>query len=113
MLAAMKLPGDPFILAIAGMAVLGSLLPAHGTGAIVAGAASKTAVALLFFLHGAKLQPRTALAGATRWRLHAVVLLSTFLLFPLLGLAARAAAPNLLPPVLWTGVLLLCVLPST
>ncbi len=35
------------------------------------------------------------------------------MLFPLLGLTARALAPGLLPPALWAGLLLLCVLPST
>jgi sodium/bile acid cotransporter 7 len=75
--------------------------------------ATQLAIAVLFFLHGAKLEPQAALAGARHWRLHVVVLLSTFVLFPLLGLTARALAPNLLPPTLWAGLLLLCVLPST
>ena len=38
---------------------------------------------------------------------------STFLLFPALGLMARAVAPGLLTPPLWAGLLMLCVLPST
>jgi sodium/bile acid cotransporter 7 len=42
-----------------------------------------------------------------------VVLLSTFVLFPALGLGARMLFPNLLTAPLWTGVILLCVLPST
>jgi solute carrier family 10 (sodium/bile acid cotransporter), member 7 len=106
-------PIDPYILAIVGMVGLASLAPAHGAGATAMGYASQAAIALLFFLHGAKLRPAAALAGAVHWRLHVVVLLSTFVLFPLLGLAARGLAPGLLPPALWTGLLLLCVLPST
>ena len=70
-------------------------------------------IALMFFLHGARLAPQAALAGARHWRLHAVVLASTFLLFPALGLTARAMAPGLLTPALWAGLLMLCVLPST
>jgi solute carrier family 10 (sodium/bile acid cotransporter), member 7 len=108
-----KLYIDPYIAAIVGMVGLASLAPAHGAGAAVAGHATQAAIALLFFLHGAKLEPRTALAGARHWRLHAVVLMSTFVLFPVLGLTARAIAPHLLPPMMWTGILLLCVLPST
>jgi sodium/bile acid cotransporter 7 len=104
---------DPYILLIVGMVGLASLLPARGTGAVAGGYATEVAIALLFFLHGAKLEPSAALAGARSWRLHAVVLLSTFVLFPLLGLTARALAPGLLPAPLWTGLLLLCVLPST
>jgi sodium/bile acid cotransporter 7 len=84
-----------------------------GQSAIIAGYVTNAAIALLFFLHGARLAPRAALAGARHWKLHIVVLLSTFLLFPVLGLAARAAMPGLLPGPLWTGVILLCLLPST
>ena len=104
---------DPYIAAIVGMVGLASLLPVHGAGAVAGGYATNAAIALLFFLHGARLEPRAALAGARHWRLHVVVLLATFVLFPLLGLTARAVAPALLPPPLWTGLILLCVLPST
>jgi len=108
-----RLSIDPYILAILGMVGLATVLPVHGAAAVGATYTTKLAIAVLFFLHGAKLAPKAALAGAKHWRLHAVVLLSTFVLFPLLGLSARALAPNLLPSALWTGVVLLCVLPST
>jgi sodium/bile acid cotransporter 7 len=108
-----RLPVDPYILAIVGMVVLASVLPVRGSGAVAGGYATNAAIALLFFLHGARLQPKAALAGARHWKLHALVFASTFLLFPALGLAARALAPTLLTPPLWTGLLLLCVLPST
>jgi sodium/bile acid cotransporter 7 len=108
-----RLPLDPYILAILTMVGLASILPVRGSAAVGAGYATSAAIALLFFLHGAKLQPRAAMAGARHWRLHAVIFASTFLLFPMLGLAAHALAPGLLTPPLWSGVLLLCVLPST
>jgi sodium/bile acid cotransporter 7 len=104
---------DPYIGAILSMVALASLAPAHGMGEVIGGHATTAAIALLFFLHGAKLESRAAVAGARHWRLHTVVLLSTFVLFPILGLTARAIAPNLLPAPLWAGLLLLCVLPST
>jgi solute carrier family 10 (sodium/bile acid cotransporter), member 7 len=104
---------EPYIACILGMVGTASLLPAQGSGAVAAGYVTTAAIALLFFLHGARLAPKAALAGARNWRLHAVVLLSTFVLFPLLGLAARAAWPGLLTPELWMGLILLCVLPST
>jgi solute carrier family 10 (sodium/bile acid cotransporter), member 7 len=108
-----RLPVDPYIAAIVGMVCLASVLPAHDSGAVVAGYATQAAIALLFFLHGARLSPQAALAGASHWRLHAVVIASTFALFPALGLGARALFPGLLTPPLWTGVILLCALPST
>ena len=79
-----RLPVDPYILAIVGMVCLASLLPVHGTGATIAGHATTVAIALLFFLHGARLAPKEALAGARQWRLHAAVVASTFLVFPAL-----------------------------
>ncbi len=108
-----RLPIDLYMLMIVGMVALASIVPAHGRGAVAAGYATDAAIALLFFLHGARLEPRAALAGARHWRLHVVIFASTFLLFPVIGLAMRAAAPALLTPPLWTGLLLLCVLPST
>jgi sodium/bile acid cotransporter 7 len=108
-----RLPIDPYIAAIVGMVCLASLLPVHGIGATVAGHMTTLAIALLFFLHGARLAPKAALAGARNWRLHATVLGSTFLLFPALTLGARALFPNILSAPLWTGMILLSVLPST
>jgi sodium/bile acid cotransporter 7 len=108
-----RLSIDPYIAAIVGMVVLASLLPAHGAGAVAANYATTIAIALLFFLHGARLAPQAALAGARNWRLHVVVLLATFVLFPALALGARALAPNLMTAPLWTGFILLAILPST
>jgi sodium/bile acid cotransporter 7 len=108
-----RLNVDPYIIAIVGMVGLATVVPVHGAGAVAGNYATEAAIAALFFLHGAKLAPRAALAGARNWRLQGLVLLSTFALFPILGLAARFALPDLLSPPLWAGVLLLCVLPST
>jgi len=104
---------DPYIAGIVAMVGLASACPARGIGLTLAGGAGSVAIALIFFLQGARLSPQAALAGARHWRLHAIVLGSTFLLFPLLGLAARAIAPQLLSPPLWAGLLMLCLLPST
>jgi sodium/bile acid cotransporter 7 len=108
-----RLSIDPYIASIVGMVGLASVLPAHGAGLALANGAATAAIALMFFLQGARLSPQAALAGARHWRLHAMVLGSTFLVFPALGLAARAIAPGLLTRPLWGGVLMLCLLPST
>jgi sodium/bile acid cotransporter 7 len=108
-----RLPIDSFIALMLAMVALGTLLPARGVGAVLAGHGVTLAIGLLFFLYGARLAPQAALEGARNARLHLLVFLSTFALFPALGLAARALFPHLLTPELWTGVILLCVLPST
>ncbi|MER7665632.1 bile acid:sodium symporter family protein [Streptomyces sp. NPDC096193] len=107
------LPVDPYILALLGTVVLAALLPASGRAADVAGGASTGAVALLFFLYGARLSTREAVDGLRHWRLHVTVLAATFLVFPLLGLAARGLEPWLLTPQLYSGLLFLCLVPST
>jgi sodium/bile acid cotransporter 7 len=51
--------------------------------------------------------------GLRHWRLHVTVLLCTFVVFPLLGLAARGLVPVLLTHSLYTGLLFLTLVPST
>ncbi|MFD5972558.1 MULTISPECIES: bile acid:sodium symporter family protein [Streptomyces] len=107
------LPVDAYILALVGTVVLAALLPARGTAAEVAGGASTGAVALLFFLYGARLSTAEALDGLKHWRLHLAVLACTFLVFPVLGLASKGLVPYVLTPELQAGFLFLCLVPST
>ncbi|MBT2449034.1 bile acid:sodium symporter [Streptomyces sp. ISL-43] len=107
------LPADPFIMGLLATVAIAALLPARGAAAPLAEAASTGAVALLFFLYGARLSTREALDGLRHWRLHLTVLACTFVLFPLLGLAAHALVPTLLTPSLYSGLLFLCLVPST
>ncbi|MFH8988286.1 bile acid:sodium symporter family protein [Streptomyces sp. NPDC017940] len=107
------MPIDPYIAALLGTVGLAALLPARDTAADVASGASTTAVALLFFLYGARLSTGEALEGLRHWRLHLAVLLCTFTLFPLLGLAARGLVPYVLTPALYSGFLFLTLVPST
>ncbi|GGR99102.1 bile acid:sodium symporter [Streptomyces aureoverticillatus] len=107
------MPVDPYIVALLGTVGLAALLPARGTAADVASGASTGAVALLFFLYGARLSTREAVDGLRHWRLHLTVLLCTFAVFPLLGLAAKGLVPYVLTPALYSGFLFLTLVPST
>jgi sodium/bile acid cotransporter 7 len=104
---------DNFTLAIAATVGLASFFPAVGGAGKILHGATILAIALLFFLHGARLSREAVLAGALHWRLHLVVLCATFVLFPLLGLALRHALGPVLPESLLVGLLFLCLLPST
>ena len=108
-----RLPIDPYILLLLGTVGLAALFPARGSAADVASGASTAAVALLFFLYGARLSTREALDGLRHWRLHITVLACTFLVFPLLGLAARGLVPVILTHPLYQGLLFLTLVPST
>ena len=104
---------DPYIMLMAATVALAALAPAEGRNAPVAGAAADAGIVFLFFLYGARLSPRSAWDGLRQWRLHLAVLLSTFALFPALGIGLKLLASASLPLALRTGLLFLCILPST
>jgi len=104
---------DTFTLMLLSTVLLASLLPATGRFESVMHLASNTAIALLFFLHGARLSREAAVAGLKQPRLHLLTLCCTFVLFPLLGLTLHTLVPGLLTPQLWLGVLFVCTLSST
>lgn len=102
---------EPFILMLLGTVLLASLLPARGSWAVIASYAADVGIVLLFFLHGAKLSRQAIWEGARNWRLHAAVFATTFIVFPLLGIAF-GHVPGLTGPVA-AGLLFLTLLPST
>jgi len=104
---------DNFTLALLATVLLASLLPCRGDIARVFDAITDGAIALLFFLHGARLPRAAIVQGLTHWRLHLTVFAGTFVLFPLLGLALQPVGHALLTPELYLGVLFVCTLPST
>lgn len=105
---------DPYIGLMLLVVILAAFLPARGQGAVIAGRAADAGIIFLFFLYGARLSTKAALDGLLRWPLHLSVLAATFLLFPLLGKGLEGLAPAAgVPPEMVTGLLFLCVLPST
>lgn len=104
---------DNFTLALLTTVALASVQPAAGGVARFFEGLTVAAVGLLFFLHGAKLSRQAIVAGLSHWRLHLVVVASTFVLFPLLGWVLRPVLQPLVIPDLYLGVLFLCALPAT
>ena len=81
-----------------------SLLPGHHRGAIALERATAVAIAMLFFFHGAKLSRKAVLSGIAHVRLHALVVVATFGLFPLLGLALGLLTSRVVMLELTAGV---------
>jgi len=104
---------DPFLTALIATVTLASLLPVHGAGAPVVAGVSYFAVMLLFFLHGAKLSRDAILNGIRAWPIHVAVILASFVMFPLFGIALRALAGTWLNPTIGAGLVLLAIMPST
>lgn len=104
---------DVYLLLLVGTVALATILPARGAAVGVVSQASYYAVALLFFLYGAKLNTAAIVAGLISWRLQLMVLASTFVVFPLVGLGISSALSTWLRPEIIIGLLYLSVLPST
>jgi sodium/bile acid cotransporter 7 len=111
----MKLKPDWFLFGMVAVTTLAWAVPGPGAagGWMHPELVTKIGVALIFFLHGVVLSFDALKAGTLRWPLHVLVQSSTFLLFPLLGLALNAALGDSVSPELKLGLFFLCALPST
>lgn len=110
-----KIGFDWFILGLLGMILLAYVWPDGGTqqGFFSVNRIANIGVSFIFFFYGLKLQPSELKAGLNNWRLHGVVQVSTFLLFPLLVLAFKMIFDPSGNSMLWLGAFYLACLPST
>jgi sodium/bile acid cotransporter 7 len=104
---------DWFIVGLITAVILATFVPCRDEGAVIFGFITNAAIALLFFLHGAKLSRQAIIDGIGNWRLHLTVLVSSFVMFPLIGLALRAGLSRWVSAPMLDGLLFLCLLPST
>ena len=104
---------DWLIVGILTAVAIAIVAPARGGVAEFFSTAANVAIAALFFLHGARLSTREALAGLTNWRLHSVILAFTYVVFPIIGVALRFAVGTFIPSDLAMGFLYMALVPST
>jgi sodium/bile acid cotransporter 7 len=104
---------DGFVLSLVGVVITSTVLPCEGRSARVFAMLGTVAIASLFFLQGARLSRDAIMNGMTHWRLHLVTASTTFVMFPVIGLAMKELFPTALPALPWMGVLFACALPST
>lgn len=69
-------------------------------------------IAFVFFFYGVKLDPEQLKSGLSNWRLHLLIQLSTFLIFPLIVLFLMQITPWI-DPDFRLGISYLSALPST
>lgn len=103
---------DPLIVLIILAVVVAIVAPARGSFAEWFATATNIAIALLFFLYGARLSTREAIKGLMHWRLHLLILAFTFLVFPLIGLALKPLT-LVISEDLYMGILFMTLVPST
>lgn len=109
---------DGFLLALTAVILLSIVFPLPQSGILYDGfnALTTSSLAALFFIHGAKLSRQAILQGLVNWRLHLLVFLSTFVVFPLVGFLFQPIFSPLFTggnELLYFGILYLCFLPST
>src|SRR3984885_15537043 len=110
----LRIAPDTFPMLLVATGVLASVAPPTAALETPVKIATDVAIAFMFFLYGARLATANVIAGVAHWRLHALVLASTFLMFPAIGLVFFHSLPQwLVPGPLALGILYLCLLPST
>lgn len=104
---------DPFLLAMIATVCAASLMPVRGQGAVIADRITDAGIALLFFLHGAKLSTAAIKAGIGVVRVHVLVFLATFALFPAFGTLIGQLGAGRIEPAILTGLVFMTLVPST
>nr|WP_319397310.1 bile acid:sodium symporter family protein [uncultured Carboxylicivirga sp.] len=106
---------DLFILALILMIILAWFIPqpALYKGDISLQQLSEVGIMLIFFFYGLKLNPHKMRKDMRNIKLHLLVQSSTFILFPLLVLAARPLFNHNDQPLMWLSLFFMASLPST
>jgi sodium/bile acid cotransporter 7 len=110
-----KIKPDWFLTGMFAAIALAAVLPGPGAegGSLQPELLTKAGIALIFFLNGAVLSFDALKDGISRWRLHLIIQLSTFVLFPILGGTFLLLFGQWISPDLRLGFFYLCALPST
>lgn len=111
----MRFRSAPFVLALLLSVITAYLFPQWGVegSPFPIKTISSAGIALLFFFYGLKLSPDKIKKGLNNWKLHLVVQLATFVLFPLLVLPFYPLLKTTEQHTLWLAVFFLASLPST
>jgi sodium/bile acid cotransporter 7 len=105
---------NAFFFCILLMVLLAWLFPELGSehSALPLTQITKYGVSIIFFFYGLKLSLEKLRTGLRNWKLHIVIQLTTFILFPCIGLTLIHFFGNG-TTMLWLGFFYLTVLPST
>lgn len=111
----MKIKIDKFVLSIIAVIIIAYIFPEWGSqeSKIPINAISTVGISLIFFFYGLKLSPNKLKTGLKNWKLHVLVQLSTFLIFPLLVLLVHPFIQNEKQETIWLAFFFLAALPST
>jgi len=106
----MKING--FIVSLFGVILLAYLLP-QGNDLLPLKTITDIGIGLIFFFYGLKLAPQELKLGLLNYKVHIIVQLTTFVVFPLLAIAYLPLFEQGKDSELWTAIFFLATLPST
>lgn len=106
---------DWFILAIGGVILLAAFFPELGAmeSPLNLSKLAGYGVSVIFFFYGVKTSPDKFKHGISNWKMHVVIQLSTFILFPLIILILKPVLEKIAVEHLWLSIFFLAALPST
>ena len=110
-----KLNIDKFLLSIVAVVIAAILWPTPGMsgGFLHVEWVASYGISIVFFLYGLTLAPEKMRAGLVKWKVHIVVQIATFGLFPLVVLALIKIFGSYFPPEISLGFFYLAALPGT
>lgn len=111
----MKVKIDNFVISIIVVVVISYFFPqwSRSGSVIPLDKIASVGVAMIFFFYGLKLSSEKLKTGLNNWKLHVLVQLSTFLLFPLIVISFYPFVSSVDDQTLWLSFLFLAALPST
>lgn len=106
---------DAFILGLIAMIALAWFYPQAGiySGSVDLELLTDIGITLIFFFYGLKLSPRQMKEGLSNYRLHIVIQLATFVIFPLLVIVFLPLVKTDEQELIWLSIFFLAALPST
>nr|WP_288833667.1 bile acid:sodium symporter family protein [uncultured Flavobacterium sp.] len=111
----MKFKIDKFVLSIILVVLLAYLFPQLGStsSSIPLDSIASLGVSLIFFFYGLKLSPEKIKSGLKNWKLHLLVQVCTFVVFPVIILCFYPLIHSEYDKNIWLAFLFLASLPST
>lgn len=106
---------DKFVLAMIVVIVISYLFPQWGNpeNGVPINLMASIGISLIFFFYGLKLSPEQIKSGLSNWKLHILVQLTTFVVFPVIVVLFHPFFKNGQAETFWLAFLFLGALPST
>jgi len=110
-----KIGIDGFVIALLCAVLVAWIFPALGamTSPVSLSLITDIGIAGIFFFYGLRIHPTQMREGILNWKLHILIQLTTFVVFPALMFLTISFLPEAKDELLWIGIFYVAALPST